>query len=86
MNAPDTLTLSELAAKAHDDFSEWLRDRKSARRIPHRLEECGYVAVRNGDAKDGLWKVDSKRQAIDAKAAMSLHDRVAAARDRAGAR
>jgi hypothetical protein len=31
------------------------------------MEECGYVAVRNEAAKDGLWKVDGKRQAIYAR-------------------
>ena len=42
----------------------WLRDRKNRRSIPHRLEKCGYVPVHNGAAKDGLWTVNGKRQAI----------------------
>jgi hypothetical protein len=48
-------------------FAEWLGDRRNSRVIPHRFEECGYVAVRNSDAKDGLWKVNGKRQVIYAK-------------------
>jgi hypothetical protein len=30
--------------------------------VLHRLEDCGYVAVRNNGAKSGLWVVDGKRQ------------------------
>ena len=45
----------------------------------HRLEACGYVAVRNEDASDGLWKVRGRRQAIYGKADLSLRDRLIAA-------
>jgi hypothetical protein len=38
------------------------------------------VAVRNDDAKDGLWKIVKNRQAIYASAALSHRDRIAAAR------
>ena len=86
MGDPVTLTLRETAAKATTEFGEWLLDRKNARRIPHRLEACGYVAVRNDGAKDGQWKVDGKRQTIYAKASLSLRDRTAAVMKRAGAR
>ena len=86
MGQPETLTLSQTAARATKEFSDWLLDRKNARRIPHRLEACGYIAVRNSSAKDGQWKVDGKRQAIYAKASLSLRDRTAAVMKRAGAR
>jgi hypothetical protein len=86
MGQPETLTLSQTAARATKEFSDWLLDRKNARRIPHRLEACGYIAVRNSSAKDGQWKVDGKRQAIYAKASLSLRDRAAAVMKRAGAR
>jgi len=39
---------------------------------------------RNEAAKDGLWRVDGKRQAIYAKKAMDLRDRVTAARQLIG--
>lgn len=82
-----TLTLAQLANWASSSpFGEWLRDRKNARRIPHRLEDCGYIAVRNTDATDGLWKVDGKRQVIYALAAFSPQQRLDAAAKRAGAR
>jgi hypothetical protein len=86
MEHPSTVTLSQLAARAPSEFADWLRDRKNSRLIPHRLEECGYVAVRNASAKDGLWKVDGKRQAVYGKAALTNRDRLAAAMTRIGVR
>jgi Family of unknown function (DUF5906) len=84
LGSPAALTLAKIAGRAQGDFAEWLRDRKNARRVPHRLEACGYVAVRNDAAKDGLWKVGGKRQVIYAKAELSLRDRIGAAQDIAG--
>jgi hypothetical protein len=75
---PDAVTLSRLAANASDKFSEWLRDLKNSRKIPHRLEQCGYVAVRNEAAEDGRWKLSGKRQTAYAKLALSIRDRVIA--------
>jgi hypothetical protein len=52
----------------------------NARKIPHRLEECGYVPVRNPDDKrDGLWYVSGKRQRVYAKQELALRDQIAAA-------
>ena len=84
IGAPAALTLGQIAGRAAGGFAEWLRDRKNARRIPHRLEACGYVAVRNDGAKDGLWKIDGRRQVIYAKAELSLRDRVRAAQNIVG--
>ena len=36
-------------ASAAGDFALWIGDRKNRRNIPHRLESCGYVPVRNPD-------------------------------------
>jgi hypothetical protein len=47
--------------------------------IPHRLEKCGYVPVRNDGADDGLWKINNRRQVVYAKAGLSLRDRLKAA-------
>jgi hypothetical protein len=81
LNNPAAVTLSQLASSASEDFAEWLRDRKNSRRIPHRLEECGYVPHRNEAAKDGLWKVAGRRQAIYVQASLSAAERSAAIRD-----
>jgi hypothetical protein len=48
------------------------------------LEKCGYVPVRNDLADDGLWKVHGKRQAVYAKASLSLRDQLAAAQKLTG--
>ncbi len=58
--------LSELVVEAAGDASvhQLLTDKKSARQIPHRMSEVGYVALRNDAAHDGLWKVGGKRQVI----------------------
>jgi hypothetical protein len=77
---PAAVTLEQLISSASEEFSEWLRDRKNRRAIPYRLEQCGYVAVRNDAAKDGLWKIRGARQAVYAKQELSIKDRITAAR------
>ena len=57
---------------------DFLTDRKNSRRIPHRLEACGYVPVRNPDAKDGLWKILGRRQVVYAKDTLGSRERLAA--------
>jgi hypothetical protein len=77
---PDALHLKLLIVAATDDILEWLMNRKNRRAIPHRLERCGYISVRNPEAKDGFWKLQGVRQIIYAKTSLSLEERVAAAR------
>jgi hypothetical protein len=76
---PDATTLIRLTIAAREGFKEWLGDRKNRRMIPHRLERCGYVPVRNDSAKDGLWKMSGTRQVIYAKSALSIKERYTAA-------
>jgi hypothetical protein len=54
-------------------------DRRNRRALPHRLERCGYVSVRNPNASDGRWKIDGARQPIYAKSTLSVGDRIKAA-------
>lgn len=75
---PEAVTIAQLAVEAVGDFAEWLRDRKNRRQIPHRMEAAGYIPVRNDGAKDGLWKIKSKRQAVYAKVELTPRDRIAA--------
>jgi hypothetical protein len=77
---PEAVTLQRIQDKAQGDFGEWIRDRKNRRTIPHRLESCGYVPVRNPDANDGLWKIGARRQAVYALTQLALCDQLAAAR------
>jgi len=76
---PRSLTLADLIYYAHDDFREWLRDRRNRRRVGHRLEAAGYEPVRNPDATSGLWVVEGRRQVVYAQSALSVRDRLAAA-------
>jgi hypothetical protein len=78
--ANDAITLYQIAANASTSLDEYLRDRRNSRRIPFRLEACGYVAVRNENAKDGLWRLQGRRQVIYAKADLSPRDRIVALR------
>ncbi len=77
---PAATTLARITTAATDGFAEWIGDRKNRRAIPHRLEQCGYVPVRNDGAKDGLWKINGRRQAIYGRAELSPPDRLRAAR------
>jgi hypothetical protein len=80
---PDAITLSDIISQAPPfEFRDWLQDRKNRTKIPHRLEACGYVPVRNKDAKDGLWKIKEKRQVIYVKATLSIREQLQAARGR----
>jgi hypothetical protein len=76
---PYATTLLRIADMASGEVQVWINDRKNRRAIPHRLERCGYVPVRNPDADDGLWKITGKRQVIYAKAELSPRDQYAAA-------
>jgi len=76
---PEVITLLQLCNCTPAAFGDYLRDRKNSRVIPHRLEECGYVRVRNAAAEDGQWKVGGKRQAIYGRADLPLCERYAAA-------
>ncbi len=78
---PDALTVPILASlPTPQDFSTWLTERKNSRQIPHRLEKCGYVAVRSQTAADGMWVVEGRRRVVYAKASLPMPARYDAAR------
>ena len=76
----DAVTLAMLLTKAESEIGEWLRDRKNRRAVPHRLEQCGYVPVRNDAREDGLFIVNGRRQVIYAPSQLPIRDRISAAR------
>jgi hypothetical protein len=82
LGKPDAFTLQQLLNVTQDaDLANWLQDRKNRRTIPYRIEQCGYVPVRNPTApEDGYWKIGSKRQAIYVRASMPLREQINAAR------
>ena len=75
MGNPDVTSLSRITIAATGDTLGWLMDRKNRRAIPHRLERCGYLPVRNNDSKDGLWVHNKSRQVLYAKMSLSVIDR-----------
>src|SRR5262249_35449547 len=79
LDNPAAVTLAQIAARAGVDFHAWLTDRKNRRVNPPRLERAGYVPVRNEAARDGLWKLNGKRQVIYARSELALRERCAAA-------
>jgi hypothetical protein len=79
LGRPEALTLRQLIEKSPG--LEWLLDRKQRARIKHRLEDCGYIAVRNRNADDGLWRANKKRQVIYARFSLALAQREIAAHD-----
>jgi hypothetical protein len=79
LDRPVAVTLTLLAGSATTPFREWLLDRRNRRQIPNRLDAIGYVQIRNEAAKDRLWKVGEKRQAIYVRKDLSTPDRIAAA-------
>jgi hypothetical protein len=79
LGKPAALTIKQLIGAATGGLAEWLSERKSRRALPHRLERCGYVAVKNPTAKDGQWVIGGARQAVYANGRLSAEDRRAAA-------
>ena len=77
---PDAVTLVQIQETATGNFQQWLLDNKNNRAIPHRMDACDYVPCHNPDEKSGRWRVQNKRCPIYTKRALSLHERLAAAR------
>jgi hypothetical protein len=77
----DIVTFADLAALTPGMST--FRDAKAQYRLAKQLEECGFVRVDNLHSKQGLWRIDGKRQNIYARATMSFADRADLARKRA---
>lgn len=76
---PNAVTLSLLTHQAQGSpFAAWLEDRRNRRKVPHRLNNAGYVPIRNEAAKDGLWKIRGNRQVVYARRELTLLERIQA--------
>jgi hypothetical protein len=75
-DSPPAVTISHVAPFASESFRLWLTDRRNSRQLPHRMGAVGYTAVPNKAAKDGLWKVDGKRQVIYARRELAERERL----------
>jgi hypothetical protein len=78
---PDVCSLLSVLASPQGAALEWLLDRRHRRSIPHRMERCGYIAYRNPDADDGLWKINDRRQTLYVKASLTPKQRGQAVHD-----
>jgi hypothetical protein len=76
---PDAVTIPMILAKSEYELGQWLRDRRNSRHIHYRMGDCGYVLVRNSTRSDGYWQIGGKRQAIYAKAQLSVREQHVAA-------
>jgi hypothetical protein len=57
LDRPDALTIAMIAgATPSSSFFQWLEDRRNRKQIAHRLETCGYSAVRNPDGSHNRWQ------------------------------
>jgi hypothetical protein len=72
------VTLPEIVRSADGGFLSWITDRKNRRAVPHRMEQCGYVLVRN-DRNEGRWIIKGTRQVVYARSDPSIRDRFLAA-------
>jgi hypothetical protein len=81
LGEPKIVTLALILEKSTVAAAlEWLLAPKSRRSIPHRLERCGYVAVRNPEAaSNGLWRINGRRQTLYGKSSLTPEQRQAAA-------
>ncbi len=80
MGNPSAVTITQVCIYADEEFRTWLKDRRSSRQIPHRMEAAGYIAVRNdADKRDGQWRLDGKRQMIYARRELPIRERIVAA-------
>ena len=88
LGRPNIVTVDQIghASTLQPNFAEWLRDRRNRRSIPHRFEDCGYVAVSNPNDAGGRWKISGTRHTLYGKAEFTVRDRLAAAMKFAGAR
>jgi hypothetical protein len=79
LNLPSAITIERISGAATGSFQGWITDRKNRRVIPHRLEKCGYVPVRNEQATDGLWKINGACRVVYARKDLTVRDRFEAA-------
>ena len=80
LKSPNALTVDCLLKGARvlrlDQIIDELRDRKTRRSMPYKLERVGYVPVRNPDAEDGLFKICGRRQTVYASKKLTLADQI----------
>jgi hypothetical protein len=83
LGTPDAVTIEQIRNVTidfdRDSLWHFLKDRTKRKVVSHRLENCGYLAVNNPAADDGLWRISGRRQAVYAKKALPLGTQLQAA-------
>lgn len=77
---PNAVTINQLAAEAESEFGYWLKQPSNAKRLAHRLNDCGYQEARNPDRKDGRWKINGSPTKIYGPQKLPEQERIEAAR------
>jgi hypothetical protein len=81
MERPDVVTVIDIAHRfPNDELLKALKDRRNSRSISNWFRACGYVVVGNPDTDEHIWRIRDRRQAVYAKATLTLEQRVAAVR------
>jgi uncharacterized protein DUF5906 len=79
LGRPAAVTIRQIIAAATGDLAEWITLHKNRRVIPHRLERCHYIPIRNEYAEDGYWRIGGTRQPVYGRDDLSEADRRQAA-------
>ena len=68
LDKPTALTISDLISRAstvgRHGFVDFLEERKNARVVGIRLEQCGYRRFANPNEKTGRWRVGGQRTGV----------------------
>jgi len=80
---PDAITVHMVANAAPAELGAALL--KNKKMAPHRFEDVGYASVHCPDRKDGLWRVNGRRQMIYARRDLPREAQMRAARELAEA-
>jgi hypothetical protein len=81
LGRPEICSLLSVLATPRGAALARLLDRRHRRSIPYRMERCGYIACRNPDTDDGLWRINGRRLTLYVKAGLPLQRRLKAAHD-----
>ncbi len=80
LDRPAVCSIGTLVATPRGASLDWMTDLRRRRSIPYRLERSGYVACKNPDAHDGLWRINGRRQSLYVRADLPPAARLQAAR------
>jgi hypothetical protein len=88
LDKPDTLIVADLIARAHSlgdryaAFAAFLQDRKNARLVAIRLEDCRYRRLANPDEGAGRWVIGNHRTSIYVRKGLTDREAFAAVKNR----